>query len=326
MTKRERVLAAVARKPVDRPPVSFWRHAPAIDHDARQLAVTMLAFQARWDLDFIKVMSSGVYCVEDWGCQVAYRGSPGGAKECTRHAVVSIGDWAAIKPLDPGTGALGRELEVVRRIAAERHDDAPILHTIFSPLTIARKLAGERVQGDLHAHREAVEPALEAITATMERYAAAALEAGADGLFVATQAATGEAFTAAESSQFDEPGLRRILQSAGSRSAFTLLHVHGKDIYFDRLAGLSAHAINWHDRVTSPSLGEARRRFPGAVVGGLDEWRTLRRGSAAAITAEVEDAVRQTDGVGLIVAPGCVLPLDVADPSLEAVMAAVQAR
>src|SRR6266849_458180 len=66
MDKRERVLAALGRKPVDRPPVSFWRHVPDVDHTAPGLAEAMLAFQRRWDLDFVKVMSSGVYCVEDW--------------------------------------------------------------------------------------------------------------------------------------------------------------------------------------------------------------------------------------------------------------------
>ena len=86
MTKRERVLAAVARQPVDRPPVAFWRHVPEVDHTAEGLAAAMLDFHRRWDLDLIKVMSSGVYCVEDWGCTVAYQGSPHGAKQRTEHA------------------------------------------------------------------------------------------------------------------------------------------------------------------------------------------------------------------------------------------------
>jgi uroporphyrinogen-III decarboxylase len=30
MTKRERVLAAVARQPVDRPPLAFWRTEHAV--------------------------------------------------------------------------------------------------------------------------------------------------------------------------------------------------------------------------------------------------------------------------------------------------------
>ena len=74
MTKRERIQAALQRKPVDRPPVSFWRHFPEIDDNPLALAEALLAFHTRYDLDFIKVMPTGVYCVEDWGCRVAYRG------------------------------------------------------------------------------------------------------------------------------------------------------------------------------------------------------------------------------------------------------------
>src|SRR5439155_22779049 len=70
MTKSERVAAALSRRPVDRPPVAFWRHVPEVDHTARGLADAMLAFHRRWDLDLIKVMSSGVYCLEDWGLEV----------------------------------------------------------------------------------------------------------------------------------------------------------------------------------------------------------------------------------------------------------------
>ena len=111
MTKRERVAAAIARRPVDRVPVAFSRHVPELDHTAKGLADAMLAFHRRWELDLIKIMSSGVYCVEDWGCTVAYRGSPNGAKTCTAHAVKTTADWSRIGALDPGAGALGRELE-----------------------------------------------------------------------------------------------------------------------------------------------------------------------------------------------------------------------
>ena len=92
MTKRERVQAALARRPVDRPPVAFWRHVPEVDHTSAGLTEAMLAFQRRWDLDLIKIMSSGVYCVEDWGCRVAYLGSPNGAKTCTQHAIRQVSE------------------------------------------------------------------------------------------------------------------------------------------------------------------------------------------------------------------------------------------
>jgi uroporphyrinogen decarboxylase len=325
MTKRERVVSALGRKPVDRPPVSFWRHAPQVDHTSRGLADAMLAFQRRWDLDFIKVMSSGVYCVEDWGCKVAYAGSPNGAKQCTEHAVKRTADWARIRVLDPGAGALGRELEAVRLIVKEKADDVPVLHTLFSPLTIARKLAGDQLAADLARNPKAVLQALEAVTETVIRHAAAALEAGADGVFFATQTGSPDVMSRDDKARFGLLYARQALESLAGRSAFTLLHVHGKDIYFDDLASaLPVHAINWHDRLTPPTLGEGQRRFGGAVIGGLSEWNTLRDGPAAAVAAEAQDAIRQTGGVGVMVAPGCVLPLDVPDAHLEAVVGAVK--
>jgi uroporphyrinogen decarboxylase len=325
MDKRERVLAAISREPVDRPPVSFWRHVPEVDHTAAGLAQAMLAFQRRWDLDFVKVMSSGVYCVEDWGCSVAYQGSPNGAKQCTRHAVQGLPDWARIRPLDPGAGALGRELEAVRLIARGRADDAPILHTLFSPLTVARKLAGDRLVDDLRRDPAAVEAALDAITDTMARHGRAALEAGADGLFFATQTAARDVVTPEESARFELPRMRRMLDAVAGRSAFTLLHVHGRDIYFDQTAGLPVHGVNWHDRLTAPGLREAQQRFKGALVGGLSEGRTLLNGPPDAVAAEVRDAITQTGGRGVMIGPGCVLPLATPDAHLAAVVATVKA-
>jgi uroporphyrinogen decarboxylase len=323
MDKRERVLAAIRRAPVDRPPVSFWRHVPDVDHTAAGLAEAMLAFQRRWDLDFVKVMSSGVYCVEDWGCRVAYQGSPNGAKQCTEHAVRSRADWSRIRALDAGAGALGRELEAVRLIASGRGDDAPILHTLFSPLTVARKLAGDRLLDDLRQEPAAVEAALDAITETMAAHARAALEAGADGLFLATQTAAKEVITLDECARFELPRMRRVLEAVEGRSTFTLLHVHGRDIYFEQAAALPVHGINWHDRLTAPGLGEARRRFPGALVGGLSEGRTLQGGPADA-AAEVGDAIAQTGGRGVLIGPGCVLPLATPEAHLAAVIGAVK--
>jgi uroporphyrinogen decarboxylase len=324
MTKRERVEAALARCPVDRPPVAFWQHAPAVDHTAAGLAEAMLSFHRRYDLDLIKVMSSGVYCVEDWGCRVAYTGAILGNKLCVEHAVRATADWTRIRPLDPGAGALGRELEAVRRIVAGRPDDAPVLHTLFTPLTIARKLAGDRLWGDLRGDPEAVLPALDAIAETMGRYAMSALEAGADGLFLATQTATTELVSESELERFELPFVRQVVEAARGRSRLTLLHLHGTGIYFDRLAALPAHAVNWHDRLTAPPLADGARRFPGAVVGGLDEGTALRTGSAAAIAAQVDDAIAQVGGVGLIVAPGCGLPLDVPPAALLVVIEAVR--
>ncbi len=325
MTKRERIQAALERRPVDRTPLSFWRHFPEIDDNPRALAETLLAFHTRYDLDFIKVMPTGVYCVEDWGCRVAYRGGVDGSRFCVDHAVTRPEDWGKIRPLDPEKGALGRELQCLREVVKGRRDDAPVLQTIFGPLTIAKKLAGnEQFLTSLRERPAVMHGVLEVITQTMIRYAIACLESGADGIFFATQMADYGLVTAGEHRIFGEPYDRRVLEQVAERSTFSVLHVHGLGIRFDVMATYPASAINWHDRRTSPSLRDAQGLYRGAVVGGLDEAKILRDGPEEAVRAQVRDALKQTGGVGHILAPGCVVPLDVPEAHLEAIRTAVE--
>src|SRR4029077_19871013 len=103
--------------------------------------------------------------------------------------------------------------------------------------------------------------------------------------------------------RFELPRMRRILDAVGDRSALTLLHVHGRDVYFDPAAALPQHAMNWHERRPAPRLGDGHRRFAGAVVGGLSEHRTLQAGPPDAVVAEVRDAIAQTGGRGGDITP-----------------------
>ena len=80
------------------------------------------------------------------------------------------------------------------------------------------------------------------------------------------------------------------------------------------------NAWNWDDRATPPSLAQAAAVVPGAVIGGLHQWRTLRDGTPDAAVAEAKDAVAQTNGRGLIVGPGCVLPMNTPDANVAAVV------
>ena len=55
MNKRERVDAAVRGQPVDRPPISAWRHFVDQESNAADLARAMLAWYRDYDWDFLKV-------------------------------------------------------------------------------------------------------------------------------------------------------------------------------------------------------------------------------------------------------------------------------
>ena len=60
------------------------------------------------------------------------------------------------------------------------------------------------------------------------------------------------------------------------------------------------------------------------VVGGLDGSGTLQRGSPEVIEAETRDAVHQTDGRGLVLAPRCVIPMDTPEENLDALRSVVE--
>jgi uroporphyrinogen decarboxylase len=103
-----------------------------------------------------------------------------------------------------------------------------------------------------------------------------------------------------------------------------MLHLHGRDVFWDLWTALPVDVVNWHDRLAAPTLAEASRRFAGGLAAGLAESTTLLHGPATAIAAQARDAIDQMGGRGLFVTPGCVLPLAVPDAHLQATVETVR--
>jgi len=188
MTKRQRLEAAFRGEAVDRPPVALWRHWPGDDQRADDLARAQIAFQRQYDWDFIKVTPSSGYCVEDWGVETAYVGSLEGTREYRRYRVRAPSDWETLAPLDPQRGALGRELACLRAIADAMQGEVPFIQTIFSPLSVAKYLAGDDVMR-VHLRRapDQLRAGLEVITESTVAFVREVLRTGAAGIFFAVQ-------------------------------------------------------------------------------------------------------------------------------------------
>jgi uroporphyrinogen decarboxylase len=247
---------------------------------------------------------------------------PDGHRGCARCAVREADDWKKIRALDPDSApGYVEQMETIVRLGFDRRiGDAPVVPTLFSPLSLARKLSGERLSADIRERPDAVKSALEAITETLIRFSDAALNEGVSGIFYSIQAASRTLHTEEVYAEFGEPYDRRVLESVSGRSILTIVHCHGDQLMFDRLARLPGHAWNWDDRATAPPLGEGRALVKGAVIGGLNQWKTLRDGTPEQATAETKDAVLQTGGTGVIVGPGCVLPMNTPDANVAAVV------
>ena len=325
MSRRERLQAAIERKPTDRMPFAVWRHFPAVDRSPAGLAQSTLRFHEHYGSDFLKITPRGGYAVEAWGCVESDHVLPTGHRACASCAVKDADDWKRIRPLDPATAAgWVEELETIIRLGFDRRiGDAPVLPTLFSPLSLARKLSGERLAHDLHEHPAAVTEALEAITETLIKFADLALREGVSGIFYSIQTASRSVLTDEQYARFGEPYDRRVLGEIHPRSFLTIVHCHGDRLMFERLARLPGHVWNWDDRAAGPSLAQGRAVVPGAVCGGLDQARTLLHGTREAAVAEAREAAESVGRTGLIMAPGCVLMAGTPDTTVAAVVTAL---
>src|SRR3989442_3481333 len=97
MSRRERVLAAINRQPVDRVPYAVWRHFPSVDHSPAGLAQATLRFHERYGSDFLKITPRCGYAVEGWGCVEADAGREEGHPACASCSVLAAEDWKGMR-------------------------------------------------------------------------------------------------------------------------------------------------------------------------------------------------------------------------------------
>jgi uroporphyrinogen decarboxylase len=225
MTHRERLMATLQGQDADHPPISLWRHWPHDDQSVEGMIHSHLTFQNTYDCDLIKVSPAGSYAVEDWGVKTAFQGSPEGTRDYLTRAIHQPADWERLQPLPLDRGMLGVVLEALRGLREALKGQVPFIATIFSPLSLAKKLAEPRYLEDLRQHPAALHAGLHTIAETTARLARASVDAGADGVFFATQCATRKLLTEDEYAEFGEAYDRLVLDAV--RGALVVAHIHG---------------------------------------------------------------------------------------------------
>jgi uroporphyrinogen decarboxylase len=324
MTKWERIRAAIKGQETDRVCVALWRHFPVVDMTAEGLANEALNFQNKYDWDLIKFTPTGTYSIMDWGAETTWQPNNMGVRTVVKFGVNSAEEWHTLPKLDATKGFYGQQNVALSLLAKQIKGNTPILQTIFSPLTTARKLAGDRIFTDLRTNPQLFKEGMETITEVTIQFTLEAIKAGATGIFFATQCGSYRLLNEAEYREFGDTYDRRVLDAVKGKAEILLIHIHGEDTMYDMLTKYPVNAVNWHDRITAPSLKVGRSQFSGLLAGGINEWNTLVTGSSSAIEAEVQDAIRQVNGRGLLIAPGCVVPRHAPEENLMVVRKAVE--
>jgi len=290
MTNVERVRAALAGRPVDRPPFSLWYHFGLQHAPAERTAQAHLEFLDAYNLDWLKVMNDYSYPM------------PVGLE-----TVREPEELARLTPLDIEKTPLGQQLQVIELLAPALRGRALFVDTVFNAWnTLRRNVVREAMEPLMRDHPDAVEAALHVVNDNLIRYARASLERGAAGIFFSVPA-TAESVTAEQYARFMRPFDLALLEAVRSRGEFHVLHAHGARVYMDRLLDYPVHALSWSDRESGPSLGEMRRRTRLALLGGINET-TFASSSAARLRDEVRTAVADAGRERLLLGPGCAVP------------------
>lgn len=335
MNKVERIRAALQGQEVDKVPLNVWMHFSAVDQDPRSLAETQVEFARKYDFDFIKLMPFGLYGVQDYGVKVKIFNQVNQPPIVDDYGIHHISDWEKIEPLPAIYGSYGKQLQAARYTVQLAKRQFPIIQTIFSPLTTARKLAGDRILLDMKENPTLFKQALAALTETTISFVKANIELGVDGFFFATQCANYDFLSEQEYKEFGEFFDRQVIAAYQNETYFNVAHLHGDHGMFELIANYPVNCINWHDRWSSPTLEEARKLTDKCLLGGLreapyynDKGEKIRNsllldGTVTEVEEHVQEAIAAVDGKGLILGPGCVADQDLPERNLYALCRAV---
>ncbi|MGH2457796.1 MAG: uroporphyrinogen decarboxylase family protein [Chloroflexota bacterium] len=307
MTKRERVLAAVAGQEVDRVPVSFWVHNFARENSAEDLADETGRFARAYDLDYIKVQSRASYFAEGWGNRYARSTVPTVGPTLTAQACATVAEVGRLKPLSLEDPVLVEQQQALHLVRAGLGPDVPIIWTVFCPLTIAAALVpggASAVHAAMSMDAPALLAGLEAIASTYAALSRRYLELGADGIFYASKWVGPQMLTRDEHARFARPFDRRILDPI-SGAPFNVLHLCGEEIYFGDFRDYPAAAVNWALGDGNPSFAEARRLTDKALLGGVSAKPEFADLAPDEIASQVRSALAATDGRHCLIGPGC---------------------
>jgi uroporphyrinogen decarboxylase len=336
LTKRERLSRSIAgpgAPGVDRLPVALWRHFFVEETSRAGLVEAMVRWQKTFDWDFLKINPRACYHVQDWGNQYEFSGSEHVKPTLVRSAVHTADDFRHLDLLDATGGGeglaapvLADHLGAVGDLRKALGPDVPMLMTIFTPMSIAADLAGgpQDLAGLVREDATMVHVGLRTITDTFARFARQCIEAGADGIFLATtHSATTTNFTPEQYEEFGRPYDLEILDAAEG-APLNLLHVCKSHAMVRLLADYPAAMLNWDMRdKTNPRMNAIAPLAPDkALVGGLDRFLFPRKGACGTLLAQIEETRREMGDRPFVVGSTCTIETT-SDP--EAVMAVREA-
>ena len=341
LSKRERVDAALQGEAVDRVPVSAWRHFIPAERHPDTLAQASLKHFRDFDWDWLKVNPRATYYAEAWGSRYDYDHYTSVLPELVGSPLRNPADLAKIVEVSGTAGVFAEQLDLIKLVKAGI-GGAHFIQTVFSPLSVLYFLVAApqtqprsldeladlqyaELRRYLRENPKGAHAALKNIATTLGKFSAAAVDAGASGLFFAiVKLARQGVLSQPEFEEFGKPYDLQVLKAVEG-APFNLLHICGPQAYFDVATEYPVHALNWASvGQHNPTLEEAKKHARQALVGGVDEVENLQHGTPDQVVAEALAAIEATGGRHHLLTPGCATSVDVPVANLHALRKSVE--
>ena len=252
-------------------PISLWKHHPEVDRNPEELAQAEIVFHKLIDSDILKISFFGHFPCIDFGCTAEYDGALTGSTTLTSAAINDVSDWETLEPLDVNAGELGNQIRAVKLIQEYAHGIVPTMSTVFDPAMVADKISDKNFNKYADENPEILKGALEIITDVMIDFASATIDAGADGIFLASQHSTLSSVTDKQYKEFVYPYKLKFISRLRGKAKFIILHLHAREdneeIRFDKIA-------KTHKRRGFFLSDELKRRgIVGEFAGSTRVWK-----------------------------------------------------
>ena len=315
LDKFERINKAFKSEPTDFVPYALWKHFPEYDKTPEGLFKAQMEFQKKFDSDIMKIAIHGRTFIVDFGAELGGYNPDSGSRICIRQPIQNINDWETIEAVDPNSGEFGKQIKAMELIGRETEGKIPTMMTVFSPFMVASQMDAKIIE-HYNQNPNLIKGQINMLTSILTDFVKGAIDAGANGLFLATQHFNNRLEMQARKELEFNP-MESLIKNGLKVDNFCVIHLHGDNPDYE-LASQLPHvtAINWHDQQTSPKLTEARKMFSGALLGGLNTeiWSQIPKLSE--IGEKIVSVYNTFKGRGLILSPGCVVPQQIGEEQL----------
>lgn len=300
MTKRQRIVAALAGEPVDRAPLTAWRGVMT-GGSGQRLGEEVARFAlGPLDLDLAVLPSELGHPIRTGGRLDPQAWSAADQDPWIAEHLKAVTTFQRVDPNTPLVVAMGSATTEAIRILGD--DRALLAHA-------------ERLGDELQA-------GLEVLTEAAIRLVDVLMAAGVDGMMLVMEGAGEMTMDEKRYRALAEEHDHRLLEAIGSGIA--IAHLPARNPHLAMATDYPVTALSWADRTLGPSLAEVRQLTGMTLMGGLDQLSSLATGPSDKAQAEARDAWTALEGRGLILAPGGELSPLTPDTHLVAVREVVE--